>query len=153
MENAVNGLMIAGSILIGIIVISLFVYMFSNMGQISKDFQENIDASNIQKFNKDFEKYITKDISIEKKVRAVDLLTAHDLLTVYNLAQEKNKEAEEIVITIKYPGSLNLSDMTSFPTKDEKLYYCVSKSLKYDGETGKISYMEFKEAPKNSYEK
>lgn len=153
MENATNGLMMAGSILIGIIVISLFAYMFSSMGFIAKDFQETIDSNSVLKFNEAFEKYITRETTSGEKLKADDLLTAHDLLTVYNLAQEKNRQAGIDIIEIKFEGiNFDINDMTKFLTKDEKLYYCVSQSLRYNEETGKISYMEFREAPRNTYE-
>jgi len=151
-ENATNGLMMAGSILVGIIVISLFVYMFSSMGAIAKDFQETIDSTSVQKFNEAFEKYITRNAPSGEQLNADDLLTAHDLLTVYNLAEEKNRQAGMDIIKIKFTGiTFDINDMTTFPKKQDALFYCVSQSLKYNEETGKISYMEFREAPKNSY--
>jgi len=81
MENATNGLMMAGGILIGILVVSLFVYMFTTIGGISKDFQEDIDATAIQKFNEPFERYINRED-----------LGPHDLLTIQNLVDEVNEQ-------------------------------------------------------------
>ena len=61
MENATNGLIMAGSVLIGVIVLSLFVYLFSSMGTTARNFQENIDQAAILKFNEPFEKYIGRN--------------------------------------------------------------------------------------------
>ena len=57
MENATNGLIMAGSVLIGVIVLSLFVYLFSSMGTTAKEFQEEMDRTSVLKFNEPFEKY------------------------------------------------------------------------------------------------
>lgn len=133
MENATNGLVMAGSILIGIIVISLFVYMFSNMGNISKNFQEDMDSTSVLKFNEPFEKYIGKTD-----------LTSYDLLTVYNLAKDINKKAGFEVITIKGITTQDLADLSVF-LSNEKVYKCLANKVKYSDETQKITYMEFKE--------
>ncbi len=133
MENATNGLIMAGSVLVAIIVLSLMVYMFSSMGSIAKNFQENIDLTAVQKFNEPFEKYIGKDN-----------LTAHDVMTAYNLAEKINTEAGMKVVEISGIKAQDMKDMSSF-LSSEKRYVCLEKTVKYSSETQKISFLEFKE--------
>lgn len=133
MENATDGLLMAGSMLIGIIVISLFVYMFSSMGGIAKDFQENIDLGAVQKFNEPFEKYIGRED-----------LTAHDLLTVYNLVNQVNNEADMKIIELKGITTQDIKNISAF-LSNQKTYKLLSENVKYSTETQKINYIEFKE--------
>lgn len=133
MENATNGLIMAGSVLVAIIVLSLMVYMFSSMGSIAKNFQENIDLTAVQKFNEPFEKYIGKDN-----------LTVHDVMTAYNLAEKINTEAGMKVVEISGIKAQDMKDMSSF-LSSEKRYVCLEKTVKYSSETQKISFLEFKE--------
>ena len=95
MENATNGLIMAGSVLIGVIVLSLFVYLFSSMGTTAKEFQEEMDKTSVLKFNEPFEKYMGRED-----------LTPHDVLTIYNLVKERNQEAGYDIIDINDPGSV-----------------------------------------------
>lgn len=133
MENATNGLIMAGSMLIAIIVLSLFVYLFSSMGGIAKNFQENIDQNEVLKFNEPFEKYVGKEN-----------LTPHDVMTVYNLAEQVNSDAGFEMIEIAGIKSQDLKDVSSF-LSSEKRYKCVENTVRYSDETQKICYMEFKE--------
>ena len=132
MENASNALLMAGSVLIGVIVISLFVYLFSSMGSMTKEFQEDIDYTSIQKFNEQFEKYIGR----------TDINT-HELLTAYNLVQAVNKEAGEEIVKFKGLTASELKDLTKFLSSGQ-LYRCDEVPDQYNVETGKIKSIEFK---------
>lgn len=155
MENATNGLIMAGSVLISVIVLSLFVYLFSSMGSSAKEFQENMDKTAILKFNEPFEKYIGR----------VDI-TPHEVLTAYNLAKEKNRQTIAngdvngsndgyIIIDVQVKGvNIENVDITEFLVhEDEKevLYKCDPDkveygNVKYDGiteQTARISKIVF----------
>lgn len=133
MENTTNGLIMAGSVLIGVIVLSLFVYLFSSMGSTAKEFQETVDKTAILKFNESFEKYVGRED-----------ITPHEVLTAFNLAKEKNEEAGETIMTIKGISNNLINDEAAFLTSG-KVYKCESKSVKYSDITQKIVEMEFKE--------
>lgn len=133
MENATNGLIMAGSVLVGVIIISLFVYMFSSMGGIAKEFQENIDLGAVQKFNEPFEKYIGRED-----------LTAHDLLTVYNLVNQVNNEADMKIIELKGITTQDIKNISAF-LSNQKTYKLLSENVRYSTGTQKINYIEFKE--------
>ena len=130
MENATNGLIMAGSVLIGVIVLSLFVYLFSSMGTTAKEFQEEMDRTSVLKFNEPFEKYMGRED-----------LTPHDVLTIYNLVKERNQEAGYDIIDI---NGVNIGDEAEFLTSG-KTYKCETKDVSYSNDTGRIETMEFKE--------
>lgn len=142
MENATNGLMMAGSVLIGIILLSLFVYMFSSMGNITKEFESTMSEQSIRKFNEPFEKYIGR----------TDLNT-HDLLTILNLKIQRDKDAElsgeieegkEIIKLEGIPTNPNNIDLSDNKTR----YTCIENSAEYSLETQKLTKLVFKETPK-----
>lgn len=136
MENATNGLLMAGSVLIGVIVISLFVYLITTMGGITKNFQEEMDLTSVQKFNEQFEKYIGR----------TDINT-HEMLTIYNLCEAINNENGEEVIKFKGITIQDLEDKTQF-LSSEKVYQCKPEDVQYSNETGKILSIQFKEYKK-----
>lgn len=136
MENATNGLLMAGSVLIGVIVISLFVYLITTMGGITKNFQEEMDLTSVQKFNEQFEKYIGR----------TDINT-HEMLTIYNLCEAINNENGEEVIKFKGITIQDLEDKTQF-LSSEKIYQCKPEDVQYSNETGKILSIQFKEYKK-----
>lgn len=133
MENASNALIMAGGVLVGVIVLSLFVYLFSHTGSLSHEYQQEIDRISIVRFNEQFEKYIGKED-----------LSSHDMLTLYNLVEAINNEAGEKVVEVKGVNQSDIKNLTAFLTNG-KIYKNLIDKVKYDEETGKISYLEFKE--------
>lgn len=154
MENATNGLIMAGSVLISVIVLSLFVYLFSSMGSTAKEFQENIDRTAILKFNEPFEKYIGRED-----------ITPHEVLTAVNLAKERNNQTISngesgkendgyIIIDVEVRGGESVEDITEFlvnPVNEDVFYKCDPEKVEYgtaeyDGiidETARISKIVF----------
>ena len=81
MENISDALLIAAGVLIGILVLSLAVYLFNTMGSHAANIQGEIDENEIAKFNDRFMKYDgATDITIQ------------DVITVKNYALESNKK-------------------------------------------------------------
>ena len=80
MENASKALLMAAGILIGIMIISLGVYLFTQFGGTSAQIHDNIETSQIEEFNSQFTAY-----------QARDNVTIHDIITMANLATENNK--------------------------------------------------------------
>lgn len=81
MENASKALIMAAGVLIGVIILSMAVYLFSVLGGYASKTQNRIDENKLSQFNDRFLKY-------------ADLtnLTIRDLITVKNYALENNKE-------------------------------------------------------------
>lgn len=132
MENATNGLIMAGSVLIGVIVLSLFVYLFSSMGTTAKEFQEEMDKTSVLKFNEPFEKYMGRED-----------LTPHDVLTIYNLVKERNQEAGYDIIDI---NGVNIGDEAEFLISGKKYKWEVNEDDDiYSEETQRIEKIKLKE--------
>lgn len=79
MENASKALIMAAEVLIGILIMSLMVYLFVSFGSESAEVNKELNASKLAEFNSQFEKY--KD-SQE--------ITIYDIVSVANLARENN---------------------------------------------------------------
>ena len=134
MENATNGLIMAGSVLISVIILSLFVYLFSSMGSTAKEFQENIDRTSVLKFNEPFEKYIGRED-----------ITPHEVLTAVNLAKERNSKTianSEIgeendgytIIDVEVVGGEDVENITEFlvnPVNQDVFYKCDPEKVEY----------------------
>ena len=83
MENASKALLMAGGVLLGIMIISLGVLLFTNFGGTSSRIHDNIEANQIAQFNSQFTQYVGKEN-----------VTIYDVITMANLATENNKYYE-----------------------------------------------------------
>lgn len=81
MENATQALLIAAGVLIGVLILSLAVFLFSFMGGHAAEIQNKIDEDEIAQFNNKFLKY-----------NGLKNLTMQDIITVKNYALENNKK-------------------------------------------------------------
>lgn len=80
MENASNALIIAGGVLIGVLIISLAVYLFADFGSTSAEINKKTEEQQLVQFNSKFTVYE----STEKK------WTIYDIVTVAGYAHENN---------------------------------------------------------------
>ena len=83
MENASKALIIAGEILMGIILLTIFAYMFSNMGKVSEQYSETIENHNLEEFNTKFSVYLNKELNIQ------------DIITIHNLIEDINTSSTQ----------------------------------------------------------
>lgn len=79
MENASKALLFAASVLIGIMVLSIGVYLFATFGKTSADINEEIRDNQVAQFNSQFTKYDGRSD-----------VTIHDIITMGNIAKENN---------------------------------------------------------------
>ena len=63
MENASKALLIAGAILIAILLISIGMMIFGNIGGFTDTATQQTDIMQVQMFNKQFEQYAGKNVS------------------------------------------------------------------------------------------
>ncbi|MCI8411787.1 MAG: hypothetical protein HFJ40_05080 [Clostridia bacterium] len=80
MENASKALLMAAGVLIGILILSLAVYLFATFGSSSAQMHKQIEADRLNEFNTQFTSYEGKED-----------ITIYDVITVTNLAKENNK--------------------------------------------------------------
>ncbi len=79
MENASKALLMAAGVLIGMIVISLAVYLFVSFGSSSAELHREQEQQRLNEFNAQFTSYV-----------GLENITIYDIVTVANLATENN---------------------------------------------------------------
>lgn len=87
MENASKALLMAATILIAVMLISLGTYLFATFGNYSKNINDNINQKEKQEFNAQFTKYETSTNG--------EFCTVYDIVTIINLAKNSNNKYEE----------------------------------------------------------
>lgn len=162
MENASKALIMAAEVLIGVMIISIGVYLFNVFGQYSADNTKRIEDTQISEFNNQFLKFYGSRTNDEGKVEPIKC-TIHDIVSLANLAKENNKnyglEKEDnktryIRIDIKNNRNLekksnedlvNLIKENSLMSdgKNSKYYRCTD--CRINPNTNRVSYMEFVE--------
>ena len=82
MENASKALLMAAGVLLGIMLLSLAVYLIVTFGSQSAEMHKQIEIDRLNQFNTQFTSYEGKQCTI------------YDVITVANLATENNKYYE-----------------------------------------------------------
>ncbi len=123
MENASKALLMAASVLIGIILISLMVIMFMNSGNVSSSYDKTISQEEISVFNSNFTKYVGRG------------LTIHEVKSIIYFAEANGVEHIESVPEISETLSVGGDN-----TVNKRKYKLVV--LAYDTDTGKISKIQ-----------
>lgn len=147
MENASKALVMAAGVLIGVLIISLGVYLFVDFGSTSAEINAQNAEKQITQFNSKFTSYADKE------------LTIYDVITVVNYAKENNEYYEglaEYQITVKlandiltdrdevYLNNLISTDKNSIVKGSPNLpvYECKSGSIKYH-QNGRVESLIF----------
>lgn len=113
MENASKALLIAASVLIGVLLMSLMVYVFYFSSDYSSKIKDNIAAKDVYETNVKFEIYNGRND-----------LTIHDIQTIFNLVNDYNEEIEPSnKITIN--GITAVSLKSELSENKETKYKCV----------------------------
>lgn len=119
MENASKALVMAGGVLIGIMIMSLAVYLFIDFGSTSAEINTQNAQKQLTQFNAQFTSYEGKDG-----------LTIYDVITVAGYANENNiyykDSLDENKITVSLQGS-------EIQDKLEKKYEWISTYTNSDG--------------------
>ena len=147
MENASKALIMAAGVLIGILIISLAVYLFADLGGTSAKINKQVEQQKIVQFNSQFTSYIEKE------------LTIYDVVTILGYAQENNKyyegsNDEQIQVILKnktiteyseeQKKQLIESDQNNLANNELKKYKLQEKNIKYN-KNGKVTEITFTE--------
>lgn len=81
MENASKALLMAAGVLIGVLILTLAVYLFATFGATSAELHKQQATNRLNEFNSQFTSYEEKN---------ENGLTIYDFITVANLATENN---------------------------------------------------------------
>ena len=87
MENASKALIMAAGILIGVMIISIGVYFFSQLSNASGQISKRLSDSQITEFNVQFLKYQS---SKDESGHLIANCSAHDIISICNLARQNN---------------------------------------------------------------
>lgn len=148
MENASNALLMAAGILIGVLVLSLAVYLFADFGATSAEINKQSEQQKIIQFNSQFTSYEDKE------------LTIYDVVTILGYAQENNKyyegsTNEQITVILKTQNITNYTEeqkegliqgeQINITGSNTKLptYRLPAYNIKYDSDTGKVNFIKF----------
>lgn len=98
MENASKALIMAAEVLIGILILTLAVYLINVFGNSAQEQEDAIYRKNLTEFNAKFTKYETSKANITMEQLIADeklqdnYITAADVATLINLVQEHNSK-------------------------------------------------------------
>ena len=91
MENASKALLMAAEILVGIMIISIGVYLFNSLGQYSAETANEIEETQIASFNQQFLRFYGMSSSDGETLEPVHC-TIHDIVGLANLAKKLNEQ-------------------------------------------------------------
>ena len=170
MENASKALIMGAEILVGVMIISIGVYLFQLLGNYSAETTAKITDAQLQQFNAQFTKYYGTTSSIDQNGNTVNQVikcTMQDIVGVANLASMYNKqngfeEVQEasdtsyyIQVDVKLPNRTikNVEGLTQKQLvdllKDEGNYGIIIEPDDLDDLTAKTKYYKISENGKD----
>lgn len=98
MENASKALIMAGGVLIGVLVLSLGVYLFTTFGGQASSMYDEIQQQQIEQFNSQFNVYLDSN-----------KITIYDIASMAEIASEFNKTTDNAQIQILLNNTTDLA--------------------------------------------
>ncbi len=158
MENASKALLMVASVLIGVVIVTLAVYLFVSFSASANEIEQQLEEGKLQQFNNQFTLYETKEN-----------LTIYDVITVANLAIENNHKYGltsasnnnfYITVILEREGELtkkdsqalsnylknltnqliDVTDRSGQPVKKLKNYKC---KVSFNSQTARVNKVEF----------
>ena len=149
MENASKALLMAGGVLIGILIISLAVYLFADFGSKSASINAQNSQKQLSAFNSKFTSYQGfKDADGNWQI------TIYDIITVKGYALENNEKYENAdeKIDVKIGGrsilsdsDINLINLNVKSTGEVNKFRCEDNDVQYN-QNGKVKSINFNKA-------
>ncbi len=119
MENASKALLMAGEIFIGVIVLSIFAYVFQRVYIFAEDYQYRNELQKIAAFNTQYTKYATNTGSEATYIYAEDVVTLTEKVLDWNEITAIDSEKIELYILDKNGGVI-YSTQTVIPNFDKE---------------------------------
>lgn len=94
MENATKALEMAGSVLIGVLILGCIVFTYSKISEMKKDEQTSKRVEQAVDFNKDYDAYNRDDLY------GSDMFSVANMIENYNIKEADGKSYKEIEIKI-----------------------------------------------------
>ena len=151
MENATKALLMAASVLIGILIISLGINLYIIIGEYVKESNKEREINEINKFNEQFLKYDGRED-----------LTIQDVITASNIALENNKShsnydtsitatKEKYYVDVYFTGNTGRDKIFNIDKSDLLRTYIEDKikcKVSVSTVTGRVFSLEFKKMEK-----
>lgn len=147
MENASKALIMAGGVLIGVLILSLAVYLFADFGSTSAEVTKQNEKKQITEFNSKFtayEGYKDKDGNWS--------ITIYDIITLAGYAKENNdyydgiNNDEKIRVTIGNSTDAITTDkmilIKNYTIPDVKKFRCGTINYNNRGKVSSINFIE-----------
>ena len=146
MENASNALIMAAGVLIGILILSLAVFLFSDFGATTREINSKMEEKQLSEYNAQYTVYVGRED-----------VTIYDIITIVNLAKENNnyyKDFSNYETNYKVTVLLNKREITENEETLIKDYGDIDDDGKfktifkgddpeYHSTTGRIKTVEF----------
>lgn len=156
MENASKALIMAGGILIGMIIVSLFVYEMSYMSTTARAYEEEMARTQVLEFNSRFESYAYDSEGNDEKLKAQDIVTLYNYVQEWNYGGELNEGHPSDLVEINFTTGWDLKlTFTNIENKNDTIenflvkypedtYYFTCTNLKYREPEGRIYSLTIK---------
>ena len=89
MENATRALFLAAGVLIGILILTLGVYLYNSLSSYKDDVDKQMEANALNQFNTQFMQYVNVEQDGGPQLFKI---TMQDIVTVASLAYENNQQ-------------------------------------------------------------
>lgn len=167
MENASKALIMAASILLGVMIISVGVALFNSFSSFGKDTAEKFEQSKINEWNSTYLKYYGSNTYVDEdgkeKTKPIQV-SAYDIISVTNSAKENNINYEleneakynenTYYVQVQVGKQLNFEKLTeqeksnflkenSLVNNEIKYYICTE--VKISEITKRVIYIKFDE--------
>lgn len=119
MENATKALLIAGSILLTILILSVFVALYTNLSNQSNVYKNAWSSTEISRINSTFEAFIGRNN-----------IKAQEIVTLYNKINKYKEQGINIELSVPGKTDLNSSPIEFLKKHMNTSYRC--SSVQYD---------------------
>lgn len=156
MENAVKALYMAAGVLIGIMILSLAVVLFSSLQGYMEETNKQIMFNEVTRFNAKYTKYVDTELTIQ------DIITvageAYENNKSYNInpnAWNESSNSLYIAIYLENNGRIDqkmgengeMIELLGNNNASVQKYKCANSDVEYSENTGKIFKMTFRVEP------
>ena len=156
MENAVKALYMAAGVLIGIMILSLAVVLFSGLQGYMEETNKQIMFNEVTRFNAKYTKYVDTELTIQ------DIITvageAYENNKSYNIdpnAWNESSNSLYIAIYLENNGRIDqkmgengeMIELLGNNNASVQKYKCANSDVEYSENTGKIFKMTFRVEP------
>jgi len=110
MENASKALLMAAGVLIGILILSLAVYLFVSFGNTSSELRKQKEAQDLEQFNSQFTSYEGKT-----GITVYDVVSVASLATQNNISYELSQgpaDGKNFYVSVYFPENRTRNDIT-----------------------------------------